>query len=136
VIGAGGGFNRVLLDSGVGQAIATMAVTFHIPLLVLAFVLSALIRIATGSATVALTTSAGLIAPIAAVAPVAVRPELLVLATGSGSIVFSHVNDSGFWLIKEYLNMTVSQTFKTWTALESILGVTAFVLTLLLSLVV
>ena len=139
VIGAGGGFNRVLLDSGVGKAIADLAVQLHVPLLVLAFVVASVIRVATGSATVALTTAAGIVAPIAAAAvgtPAAVRPELLVLATGAGSIILSHVNDSGFWLIKEYFNMSVEQTLKTWTALETILAVAAFALTLALAAVV
>lgn len=136
VIGAGGGFNRVLLDSGVGKAIADMATQLHVPLLVLAFVVAAVIRVATGSATVALTTAAGIVAPIAAAIPGSVRPELLVLATGAGSIILSHVNDSGFWLIKEYFNMTVEQTLKTWTALETILSLAAFGLTLLLATVV
>lgn len=136
VIGAGGGFNRVLLDSGVGKAIADLAVQLHVPLLVLAFVVAAVIRVATGSATVALTTAAGIVAPIAAAAPGTVRPELLVLATGAGSIILSHVNDSGFWLIKEYFNMSVEQTLKTWTALETILAVAAFALTLVLAAVV
>lgn len=136
VIGAGGGFNRVLLDSGVGKAIADMALQLQVPLLVLAFVVASVIRIATGSATVALTTAAGIVAPIAAAVPGTVRPELLVLATGAGSIILSHVNDSGFWLIKEYFNMSVEQTLKTWTALETILAVSAFCFTLLLAAVV
>lgn len=136
VIGAGGGFNRVLLDSGVGRAIADMATSLHVPLLALAFTVAAVIRVATGSATVALTTAAGIVAPIAAAAPGTVRPELLVLATGAGSIILSHVNDSGFWLIKEYFNMTVPQTLKTWTALETILAVSAFAFTLALAQVV
>lgn len=136
VIGAGGGFNRVLLDSGVGKAIADMAAQLHVLLLVLAFIVAAVIRVATGSATVALTTAAGIVAPIAAASPGSVRPELLVLATGAGSIILSHVNDSGFWLIKEYFNMSVEQTLKTWTALKTILAVTAFAFTLLLAAVI
>lgn len=135
IIGAGGGFNQVLKDSGVGKAIADMALDFQVPLLILAFLVASLIRVATGSATVALTTAAGIVAPIAERAigtPAAVSAELLVLATGAGSIILSHVNDSGFWLIKEYFNMTVSQTLKTWTALETILAVSAFAFVLLL----
>jgi GntP family gluconate:H+ symporter len=133
VIGAGGGFNRVLVDSGVGAAIARQAVAAQVPPLVLAFLVAAAIRVATGSATVALTTSAGTVAPVAAASPVPVSPELLVLAAGSGSLILSHVNDSGFWMIKEYFGMTVPQTLKTWTAMETILGVSAFLVTLLLS---
>ncbi|MEN3930286.1 DUF401 family protein [Microvirga sp. W0021] len=139
IIGAGGGFNQVLKDSGVGKAIADMALNMNVPLLVLAFTVAALIRVATGSATVALTTAAGIVAPIAEQTmgtSAAVRPELLVLATGAGSIILSHMNDSGFWLIKEYFNMTVAQILKTWTALEKILAVAAFAFTLLLHLFV
>ena len=137
IIGAGGGFNRVLLDSGVGKAIADLAVGSHASPLWLAWTVAALIRIATGSATVAMTTSAGIVAPIAAATPgLAPSPELLVLATGAGSLVLSHVNDSGFWLIKEFFNMTVPQTLKTWTVAETIIGVAGLVFTLLLGLLV
>ena len=133
VIGAGGGFNRVLIDSGVGAAIARQAVAAQVSPLVLAFLVAAAIRVATGSATVALTTSAGTVAPIAAASPSPVSPELLVLAAGSGSLILSHVNDSGFWMIKEYFGMTVPQTLKSWTAMETILGVSAFLFTLVLA---
>ena len=92
-------------------------------------------RVATGSATVAMTTAAGIVAPIAAAMPGA-SPELLVLATGAGSLMLSHVNDAGFWLIKEYFNMTVPQTFATWTAAETIIGVMGLLLTLALSAVI
>jgi len=135
VIGAGGGFNRVLVESGVGQAIADVALGSHASPLLLAWTVAALIRVATGSATVAMTTSAGIVAPIAAVTS-GTHPELLVLATGAGSLVLSHVNDSGFWLIKEFFNMTVQQTLKTWTVAETIIGVAGLGFTLLLSLVV
>ena len=133
IIGAGGGFNRVLLDSGVGQAIADVALGSHASPLLLAWSVAALIRVATGSATVAMTTSAGIVAPIAAATPGS-NAELLVLATGAGSLVLSHVNDSGFWLIKEFFNMTVAQTLKTWTVAETIIGVAGLAFTLLLSL--
>ena len=135
VIGAGGGFNRVLIESGVGKAIADVALGSHASPLLLAWTVAALIRVATGSATVAMTTSAGIVAPIAAATP-GTAPELLVLATGAGSLVMSHVNDSGFWLIKEFFNMTVPQTLKTWTVAETIIGVAGLGFTLLLSLVV
>ncbi len=136
VIGAGGGFNRVLLDSGVGKAIAQVALSAHVSPLVLAFLVASVIRVATGSATVALTTAAGIVAPIVAAAPGTASPELLVLAAGSGSLILSHVNDSGFWMIKEYFNMTVQQTLKTWTAMETILACTAFALTMILAQIV
>ena len=135
VIGAGGGFNQVLVQSGVGRAIADVAIGSHASPLVLAWIVAALIRVATGSATVAMTTAAGIVAPIALATP-GTHAELLVLATGAGSLVLSHVNDSGFWLIKEFFNMTVPQTLKTWTVAETIIGVAGLGFTLLLSLVV
>jgi GntP family gluconate:H+ symporter len=133
VIGAGGGFNQVLVQSGVGGAIAGVAVGSHVSPLILAWTVAALIRVATGSATVAMTTAAGIVAPIALATP-GTSPELLVLATGAGSLVLSHVNDAGFWLIKEFFNMTVPQTLRTWTVAETIIGVAGLGFTLLLSL--
>jgi GntP family gluconate:H+ symporter len=134
VIGAGAGFNQVLLRSGVGTAIARLAIGSHASPLLLAWSIAALIRIATGSATVAMTTAAGIVAPIAAALP-GTHAELLVLATGAGSLVLSHVNDSGFWLIKEFFNMTVPQTLRTWTVTETIIGVAGLGFTMLLALV-
>jgi GntP family gluconate:H+ symporter len=133
VIGAGGGFNQVLVASGVGRAIAGVAIGSHASPLLLAWAIAALIRVATGSATVAMTTAAGIVAPIAVSIP-GTSPELLVLATGAGSLVLSHVNDAGFWLIKEFFDMTVPQTLKTWTVAETIIGVAGLGFTLLLSL--
>jgi len=135
VIGAGGGFNAVLVASGVGRAIATIAVGSHASPLLLAWIVAAMIRVATGSATVAMTTAAGIVAPIAVAAPGS-NAALLVLATGAGALVLSHVNDAGFWLIKEFFNMTVPQTLKTWTVAETIIGVAGLTFTLLLSLAV
>jgi GntP family gluconate:H+ symporter len=100
--------------------------------LLLAWLIAAFIRIATGSATVAITTGAGLLAPISASNP-ALNRELLVLALGAGSLVLSHVNDGGFWLVKEYLRLTVTQTLRTWTILETAISLLALVLVLLLS---
>ena len=125
----------MLVESGVGKAIADVALGSHASPLLLAWTVAALIRVATGSATVAMTTSAGIVAPIAAATP-GTSAELLVLATGAGSLVLSHVNDAGFWLIKEFFNMTVPQTLKTWTVAETIIGVAGLGFTLLLSLLV
>jgi GntP family gluconate:H+ symporter len=132
VIGAGGGFNQVLVQSGVGGAIAHMAIGSRASPLILAWSVAALIRVATGSATVAMTTAAGIVAPIAIAVP-GTNAELLVLATGAGSLMLSHVNDAGFWLIKEFFNMTVPQTLKTWTVAETIIGVAGLVFTMLLN---
>ena len=135
VIGAGGGFNSVLVQSGVGQAIAELAKESRASPLILAWVAATLIRVATGSATVAMTSAAGIVAPIAAATP-GVSAELLVLATGAGSLMLSHVNDSGFWLIKEFFSMSVPQTLKTWTVAETIVGIAGLVFTLLLSILI
>ncbi|HEU4747583.1 MAG TPA: GntP family permease [Gemmatimonadaceae bacterium] len=134
VIGAGGGFNQVLIQSGVGRAIADVALGSAFSPLILGWIVAALIRVATGSATVAMTTSAGIVAPIALATP-GTNAELLVLATGAGSLVLSHVNDAGFWLIKEFFNMTVPQTLRTWTVAETIIGVAGLAFTVLLGLV-
>jgi GntP family gluconate:H+ symporter len=133
VIGAGAGFNQVLVSSGVGHAVAEMARVSHTSPIILAWIIATLIRVATGSATVAMTTAAGIVAPIAAQS--GAHPELLVLATGAGSLMLSHVNDAGFWLIKEFFNMTVPQTLETWTVAETIIGIAGLAFTLLLSLV-
>jgi GntP family gluconate:H+ symporter len=129
LVGAGGGLNKILVDSGVTNEIVGLAQDFHLSPLLRGWLFAALMRVATGSATVAMTTSSGIVAPVALGLGYP-HPELLVLATGAGSVIFSHVNDGGFWLIKEYFNMTVAQTFKTWTVLETLISVIAFALTL------
>lgn len=134
LVGAGGGFGRVLQDSGVSHAIIAVALHSHISLLLLAWLLAALMRLAVGSATVAMTTAAGIVAPIA-LHTTGVHPELLAIATGAGSLIFSHVNDGGFWLVKEYFDMSVTDTLKTWSVCETIVSVTALLLTLAVSLV-
>ncbi|MCK6190678.1 GntP family permease [Pseudomonas sp. EYE_354] len=133
LVGAGGGLNRILVDAGVTDEILGLAHAFHLSPLVMGWLFAALMRIATGSATVAMTTASGVVAPVAMGLGYP-HPELLVLATGAGSVIFSHVNDGGFWLIKEYFNMTVIQTFKTWTVLETLISLVAFALTYGLSL--
>lgn len=135
LVGAGGGFGRILQDSGTSQAIIHAATGAHVSTLLLAWLLAAVVRLATGSATVGMSTSAAIVAPIA-LQTATVRPELLVLAAGAGSLFFSHVNDGGFWLVKEYFNMTVMQTIKSWSICETIISVVALLLTLGLSLIV
>ncbi len=136
VVGAGGGFGQILRDSGVSKAIVAVAMGASLSPLLLGWVVAVMIRIATGSATVAMTTACGIVAPIAAASGAAVRPELMVLATGAGSLILSHVNDGGFWLVKEYFNLTVPQTFQTWTVLETIISIVALLLTLALATVI
>jgi GntP family gluconate:H+ symporter len=134
IIGGGGAFKQVLITSGVGGAIAEIATQANINIILFAWFVAALIRVATGSATVAMTTAAGIVAPVLALSPGA-NVELVVLATGAGSLVLSHVNDAGFWMVKEFFNMTVPQTLKTWTAMETILSVVGLIFILLLSMV-
>lgn len=124
LVGAGGGLNRILVEAGIAKEIVDFSSHMALTPLVMGWLVAALMRIATGSATVAMSTAAGIVAPIAIAANYP-HPELLVIATGAGSLILSHVNDGGFWLIKEYFNMTVTQTLKTWTVLETIISVVA-----------
>lgn len=132
LVGAGGGFGHVLQESGVSQAIITLALHAHISILFLAWLVAALVRLAVGSSTVAMATAAGIVAPLA-VHSGGVSPELLAIATGAGSLIFSNVNDGGFWLVKEYFDMSVLQTMKTWSVCETMISLIALLLTYLLS---
>jgi GntP family gluconate:H+ symporter len=129
VIAAGGGFSMVLNASGVGRAIGDLGSSLPVSPLFLGWIIAGLLRIAVGSATVAVTTAAGLMLPVLEGRPETNR-ELLILAMGAGSLILSHVNDSGFWFVKEYLGMTVAQTLKTWTLVETGIAVIAIVLIL------
>ncbi|MDN6570845.1 MAG: GntP family permease, partial [Staphylococcus equorum] len=125
IIGAGGGFKEILIETGVGNTIAQMTEQLSLSPLLLAFLVAGLIRVATGSATVALTTAAGIVSSIIQHMS-GVNLELLVIATGAGSLMLSHVNDAGFWMVKEYLGLNVKETFKTWTVMETLLSFVAF----------
>lgn len=135
IVGAGGGFKQTLIDSGVGQMVLEISEDWSIPALLLAWLIAVVIRLATGSATVATVSAAGLVAPLAADMSTT-HAALLVLAIGAGSLFFSHVNDAGFWLVKEYFGMDVGQTIKTWSVMETIISVVAGALVLLLSLII
>jgi gluconate:H+ symporter, GntP family len=130
VVGAGGGFARVLREAGVANALGTIAGELHLPVLVYGWIVAAFIRVATGSATVAITTAAGLLAPVIAARP-EINRELLVVSLGFGSLVVSHLNDGGFWIVKDCLGLTVGQTLRTWTIVETIVGVAGLGLVLL-----
>ncbi|MFI0987495.1 GntP family permease [Streptomyces exfoliatus] len=134
IVGAGGGFKQTLIDIGVGQMILDFSENWSIPALLLAWLIAVAIRLATGSATVATISAAGLVAPLAEGMSTG-ETALLVLAIGAGSLFFSHVNDAGFWLVKEYFGMSVGQTIKTWSVMETIISVVGIVFVLLLSLV-
>jgi GntP family gluconate:H+ symporter len=135
IVGAGGGFKQTLIDSGVGRMILDISADWSIPALLLAWLIAVAIRLATGSATVATVSAAGLVAPLAADMSTT-HAALLVLAIGAGSLFFSHVNDAGFWLVKEYFGLSVGQTLKTWSVMETIISVVAGGVVLLLSLVI
>ncbi|MFF8600378.1 GntP family permease [Streptomyces sp. NPDC015232] len=135
IVGAGGGFKQTLIDIGVGQMILDFSKDWSVPALLLAWLIAVAIRLATGSATVATISAAGLVAPLAAGMSTG-EVSLLVLAIGAGSLFFSHVNDAGFWLVKEYFGMNVGQTIKTWSVMETIISVVGIGFVLLLSLVI
>lgn len=130
IIAGGGALKQVLFDSGVAEYIKTIAVGLDFNPIIMAWVVAALLRLAIGSATVATITAAGIMLPI--VAASGVRPELMVLATGSGSLMFSHFNDIGFWMFKEYYNVSIKQTFQIWTVMESIVAVVGLIAVLIL----
>ena len=135
IIGAGGGFKQVLVDSGVGDSIAKAATATGVSVLLLAWFVAVLIRLATGSATVATVTASGIVAPVLAASP-GTSPVLAVLAVGAGSVFFSHVNDAGFWLVREYFGMSVRDTFRTWSVMETLVSVVGLLAVLAASLVV
>jgi gluconate transporter len=129
VIGAGGAFKQVIVDAGVGNAITALTKDLSISPIVLAWLIAATLRIAVGSATVAITTASGIALPL--VQASGISPELMVLATSSGSLFASHVNDPGFWMFKEYFNIPVAQAIKvrtTYTCLMSVIGLAGVLL--------
>jgi len=134
IIAGAGALKQVLADSGAGEHITTATRSLNIPPLFAAWGISAFIRVCLGSATVAGITTAGIVAPM--VAGSGVHPSLMVLATGSGSLMFSHVNDTGFWMFKEYFNLSIRDTLKTWSAMETIVSLVGLVMVLLLNLFV
>jgi GntP family gluconate:H+ symporter len=135
ILAAAGGLSRILADSGAAQATVALAQGAHLSPLVFAWLLAATVRLAIGSATVAMAVTTGILAPVAASmsAGAGFGPELLVLATGAGSLFCSHVNDPGFWMIKEFFGLEVSETLATWSVLETVLSVAGLCGTLLLA---
>jgi len=133
IITAGGVFKQVLVDSGVGARIAALSATWQMPPLVFAWLATAVLRVMIGSATVAVITAAGVVGPL--VGTSGASPELMVLAVGAGSVFGSHVNDSAFWMFKEFFNLSMKQTFASWTVMESSISVVGLAGVLLLDLV-
>jgi Gnt-I system high-affinity gluconate transporter/Gnt-II system L-idonate transporter len=134
IIAAGGAFKQLLIDSGIGTDLAVFFETSTLSPLVLGWLIATIIRIALGSATVAGLTAAGIVQPL--VATSGINPELMVLSIGAGSLMCSHVNDTGFWMFKEYFGISISDTFKTWTVMETIIGIMGLIGVLLLNLFV
>jgi H+/gluconate symporter-like permease len=132
IIGAGGAFSQVLKESNVTEYIRTVATGIQMNPLLMAFCVAAIIRLAIGSATVSTLTTAPLMLPIAQ--QTGTSPELMVLATGAGSVMWSHFNDTGFWMFKEYFNLTIKQTFLSWTVMECIIGITGIITVLIINL--
>ena len=134
IIGGGGAFKQVLVDSGVDKYIASLMEGSAVSPILMAWSIAAALRLALGSATVAAITAGGIVAPI--IMTTGVSPELMVIAVGSGSVIFSHVNDPGFWLFKEYFNLTIGETLRSWSVLETIIAVCGLVGCLLLQAVI
>jgi GntP family gluconate:H+ symporter len=132
IVGAGGGFKQTLVGAGVGDSVAKLATGAHLSVLLLGFLIAVGLRLATGSATVATITAAGIVAPLAgSLSPT--HTALLALAIGAGSLFLSHVNDAGFWLVKELFGLSVGQTFKTWSLMETAVSVVGFGFVMLLA---
>lgn len=134
ILGAGGSLKQVLLDGGVGDTVAVIFADSTMSPLILAWLIAALMRVAQGSATVAALATAGLVMPM--MTGTDVNVELMVLATGAGSIIASHVNDTGFWIVKESFGLSMKETFGTWTVLETLISVFGLIFVLVLSLFV
>ena len=131
IIAAGGAFKQVLIDSGIGSDLAVFFEASTLSPLVLGWLIATIIRIALGSATVAGLTAAGIVQPL--VVSSGISPELMVLSIGAGSLMCSHVNDTGFWMFKEYFGISLKDTFKTWTVMETIIGVMGLIGVLVLN---
>jgi gluconate:H+ symporter, GntP family len=134
IVAAGGGYKQALLDSGVGDSIGIAAHQLHMPLLLLAWVVAAIMRTAIGSGSIATVTAAGIIGPLAGGLSTA-DASLVALSLGSGAAFLGHVNDASFWMFKEYLGLDIAGTLRTWTLSHTVLSVTSLVCVLLMSLV-
>lgn len=132
IIAGAGALKQVLADSGVSNEIAAALQTWSLHPLILGWLIAALIRVCVGSATIAGLTTAGIIAPL--MVQTQVNPSLMVLSVGAGSLMFSHVNDAGFWMFKEYFNLSIKNTLKTWSVMETIVSVVGLLGVLLLNL--
>ncbi|MFJ8066026.1 gluconate:H+ symporter [Psychrobacillus sp. NPDC096426] len=134
IIAAGGAFKQVLIDSHIDQYIADIMASSTLSPLLLTWLIAAILRVAVGSATVAGMTAAGIAAPLVGIT--GISPELMVLAAGAGSITFSHVNDAGFWIYKEYFNLSIGKTIKTWSVMVTILSLVGLAGVLIINMII
>lgn len=134
VTGAGGVFKQVLVDSGIGDAVGKAFSTLSLSPIILAFIIAVVVRVSAGSATVSMATAAAIVAPI--IQGTSVEPALVVIAIAAGSTAFSHINDSGFWLVNRYFGLSTKDTLRSWTVMETLIGLTGLVVALILSLFV
>jgi len=134
IIGGGGAFKQVLIEGGVGDYVANLFAGSSLSPLILAWLIAVVLRLALGSATVAALTAAGLAAPL--MAATGTDPALMVIATGAGSVFFSHVNDAGFWMFKEYFDLSIKETVLTWSVVETLIAVVGLVGALILNIFV
>jgi Gnt-I system high-affinity gluconate transporter len=130
IVGAAGAMKQVLAESGVDKVIAAQLQSLHLNALVLGWLIAAIIRACLGSSTIAGLTAAGILAPL--VIQTGVNPNLMVLSVGAGSLAFSHLNDTGFWMFKEYFNLSLKDTFRSWAAMETIVAVCGLIGVLIL----
>ncbi len=131
IVGGAGGLKQVLIEAGISDQIAVLVRNLDIPPLLAAWSIAAIIRVSLGSSTVAGLTTAGIVAPM--ILTTGVDPNLMVLVTGAGSMMFSHVNDSGFWMFKEYFNMSIKDTLKTWSLMETLVSIMGLISVLALN---
>lgn len=134
VTGAGGVFKQVLVDSGIGDAVGKSFATLSLSPIILAFIIAVVVRISAGSATVSMATAAAIVAPI--IQGTSVEPALVVIAIAAGATAFSHVNDSGFWLVNRYFGISTKDTLRSWTVMETLIGFVGLIMALILSLFV
>lgn len=134
IIGGGGALKQVLVEGGISEYISSLFTDINLSPIFVAWLVTAILRVSLGSSTVAAMTGAGLVAPL--IAQTGVNPAMMVLAVGAGSIFADHVNDAGFWMIKEYFGLSLKETFLTWTTLTSVLSVTGLLCVYGLSLII
>ena len=134
IVAGAGAFKEVLIESGVSEKIGTLLAGWSMNPLVLGWLIAAMIRVCIGSATVAGLTAAGIVLPL--VSKTGVDPNLMVLSIGAGSLMFSHVNDSGFWMFKEYFNLSIKDTIRSWSLMETIVSIVGLAGVLILNLFV